>query len=193
VLRPNLAFGAYKPGAEAGRGQAGRGSDQGVPQSRCPLRGRRREGHGDRYSPGWHSLSAAQQHRPVVIDDHFAKLWQDGGNYVERARRRRHGLANYRLVRYADDFVVLVSGHRDHAESIKTEMAAVLAPMGLVLSEHKTSVCHIDEGLVFLGFRIQRKTSRGTSRRYVYTYPSATPEIRRSSAGPSVVVPSGII
>lgn len=107
-----------------------------------------------------------------VLDDHFAGLWRDGGTYVDRARRRRHGLANYRIIRYGDDFVVMVSGDRDHAESMKTEVAAVLAPMGLVLSEHKTSVCHIDEGSDFLGFRIQRKTSRGTSRRYVYTYPS---------------------
>lgn len=107
-----------------------------------------------------------------VLDDHFAELWRGGGTYVDRARRRRHGLANYRLIRYADDFVVLVSGDRDHAEHMKTEVAAVLAPMGLVLSEHKTSVCHIDEGFTFLGFRIQRKTKRGTTKRYVYTFPS---------------------
>lgn len=107
-----------------------------------------------------------------VLDDHFAELWRDSGTYVDRARRRRHGLANYRLVRYADDFVVLVSGNRDHAEHVKAEVAAVLAPMGLNLSEHKTSVCHIDEGFDFLGFRIQRKTKRGSAKRYVYTYPS---------------------
>lgn len=68
--------------------------------------------------------------------------------------------------------VVLVSGNRDHAEHVKAEVAAVLAPMGLNLSEHKTSVCHIDEGFDFLGFRIQRKTKRGSAKRYVYTYPS---------------------
>lgn len=107
-----------------------------------------------------------------VLDGHFAGLWQESGTYVDRARRRRHGLANYRLVRYADDFVVLVSGNRDHAEHVKAEMAAVLAPMGLNLSEHKTSVCHIDEGFDFLVFRVQRKTKRGTAKRYVYTYPS---------------------
>jgi RNA-directed DNA polymerase len=107
-----------------------------------------------------------------VLDDHFAKLWQDNGDYHDRARRRRHGLANYRIIRYADDFVVLVSGNRGHAEGVRDQVAAVLAPMGLVLSEHKTSVCHIDEGFVFLGFRIQRKTKRGSVKRYVYTYPS---------------------
>jgi hypothetical protein len=37
-----------------------------------------------------------------VLDKHFAGLWTDR---VERNRRHRHGLANYRLVRYADDGV----------------------------------------------------------------------------------------
>ena len=44
--------------------------------------------------------------------------------------------------------------------------------MGLRLSEAKTRVSHIDEGLDFLGFRIQRRLKRGTTRRVVYTYPS---------------------
>jgi RNA-directed DNA polymerase len=33
-------------------------------------------------------------------------------------------------------------------------------------------ITHIDEGLDFLGWRIQRRRKRGTNRRYVYTYPS---------------------
>jgi RNA-directed DNA polymerase len=49
----------------------------------------------------------------------------------------------------------------------------VLAPIGLRLSEEKTSVCHIDEGFDFLGYRIQRRSWRGRpDRRAVYTYPS---------------------
>ncbi|MEW2580530.1 group II intron maturase-specific domain-containing protein [Streptomyces syringium] len=31
---------------------------------------------------------------------------------------------------------------------------------------------HIDEGLDFLGWRIQRHHKRGTSKQYVYTYPA---------------------
>jgi hypothetical protein len=38
-----------------------------------------------------------------VLDDHFVELWED--SRVERAKRRRHGLANYRIIRYADDCV----------------------------------------------------------------------------------------
>lgn len=110
-----------------------------------------------------------------VLDDHFAERWQaDSGSRVDRARRRRHGQANYRLVRYADDFVVLVAGAAAHAEAIRDEVAAVLAPMGLRLSARKTRTVHIEEGFDFLGFRIQRHRKRGTGRQYVYTYPSKT-------------------
>ena len=44
--------------------------------------------------------------------------------------------------------------------------------MGLRLSPEKTLITHIDEGLDFLGWRIQRHRKRGTNRRYVYTYPA---------------------
>ena len=80
--------------------------------------------------------------------------------------------ATYRLVRYADDFVVMVAGTEAHAEELRGEVAAVLAPMGLRLSEHKTLTAHIDEGFEFLGFRIQRQRQQGSNRRYVYTWPS---------------------
>ena len=41
--------------------------------------------------------------------------------------------------------------------AVRDEVATVLAPMGLRLSEEKTRVCHIDEGFDFLGWRIQRR------------------------------------
>ena len=68
--------------------------------------------------------------------------------------------------------MVLVSGSKQHAEAQREIVAALLAPMGLRLSEAKTRICHIDEGFDFLGFRIQRKRKRGTDKRVVYTYPS---------------------
>ncbi len=107
-----------------------------------------------------------------VLDEHFAEVWETMGGPNGRRARRRKGLATYRLVRYADDFVVLVKGTQAHAEELRTEVAAVLRPMGLRLSEAKTRIAHIDEGFDFLGYRIQRQTKRGTNKRYVYTYPS---------------------
>lgn len=68
--------------------------------------------------------------------------------------------------------MVLVAGTQAHAQALREEVATVLAPMGLRLSEAKTKVCHIDERFDFLGFRIQRRRKRGTTKRMVYTYPS---------------------
>ena len=108
-----------------------------------------------------------------VLDEHFVGAWEETmGSHPARAKRRRQGLANYRLVRYADDWVVMVAGTRADAERLRTEAAAVLLPMGLRLSEEKTKIAHIDEGLDFLGMRIQRHKKRGAAKRYVYTYPT---------------------
>jgi len=107
------------------------------------------------------------------LDDHFAEAWQrTSATRVDRARRHRHGLATYRLVRYADDFVIMVNGTREHAEALLPQVAVVLAGGGLRLAPDKTGIAHIDEGLDLLGFRIQRHTKRGDGKRYVYTYPS---------------------
>ena len=94
------------------------------------------------------------------------------GNDQQRAKRKRRGLGNWKLVRYADDFVVMVSGQGGHAEALREEVAAALAPMGLRLSPEKTRVVHIDEGFDFLGFHIRRRRKRGTQKQCVYTTPS---------------------
>ena len=86
-----------------------------------------------------------------ALDDHFTRSWQQMGTRSQRATRRKHGLGTWRLVRYADDFVVMVNGERRHAEALRAEAAAVLAPLGLRLAEEKTRVVHIDEGFDFLG------------------------------------------
>jgi RNA-directed DNA polymerase len=66
----------------------------------------------------------------------------------------------------------MVNGTRQHAETLRDEAAAALAPLGLRLAEEKTRVVHIDEGFDFLGFTIRRMRKRGTSKRHVYTVPS---------------------
>ena len=107
-----------------------------------------------------------------VLDDHFALAWQGWGPEHTRRKRRRQGLPTYKLVRYADDFVVMVAGTRADTEALRAEVATVLAPMGLRLSEAKTMITHIEEGLDFLGWRIQRQPQPGSGKRYTYTYPS---------------------
>jgi RNA-directed DNA polymerase len=108
-----------------------------------------------------------------VLDEHFTRKWEALGPYWTRAKRRREGVPAMRLIRYADDFVVMVAGTRSDAEALRDEVAGVLAPMGLRLSESKTKTCHIDEGFDFLGWRIQRRRWKGRNgKRAVYTYPS---------------------
>ncbi|MFQ6393951.1 group II intron maturase-specific domain-containing protein [Nocardia sp. KC 131] len=113
-----------------------------------------------------------------MLDEHYQHKWDAiGGDTGTRARGRRNylrrtGGATYRIVRYADDFVVLVNGEQHHAEHARIEVAQILAPMGLQLSEPKTCVLHMDEGFDFLGWRIQRRTKAGTTRKVIYTYPS---------------------
>ena len=51
----------------------------------------------------------------------------------------------------------------------------MLAPLGLRLSQAKTRIAHMSEPLTFLGFRIQWRRKRGTSKWYVYTFISARP------------------
>jgi RNA-directed DNA polymerase len=107
-----------------------------------------------------------------ALDEHFARAWRAmGANSGQRQTCRRRGEATYRLVRYADDFVVCLAGERRHAEALIDEIERLIAPLGLTLSMEKTRVAHIDEGIEFLGFTIKRSRGRH-GRRYVYTYPS---------------------
>jgi len=106
-----------------------------------------------------------------ALDEHFARAWEATGGQHERQARRRRGEANYRIVRYADDFVIVVAGERRHAEALIAETEQVIAPLGLALSREKTSIAHIDEGIEFLGWRIQRQKGR-KGRPQIYTYPS---------------------
>jgi RNA-directed DNA polymerase len=51
----------------------------------------------------------------------------------------------------------------------------VLAPLGLRLSPAKTRIVHMSESLDFLGFRIQWRRKRGTSKWNVYTFIAERP------------------
>jgi RNA-directed DNA polymerase len=173
VLRPDRPHGPHGPGATEGQRQACPGVGEGVPGSRCPLRGRRRPGpitgtpQGGILSPLLANIALS------TLDEHFTRKWEVLGPKSTRGKRRRAGVPAMRLVRYADDFVVMVAGTSDDAEAVRDEVSGVLASMGLRLSEPKTRVCHIDEGFDFLGWRIQRGPWRSRAgKTAVYTYPS---------------------
>jgi RNA-directed DNA polymerase len=109
----------------------------------------------------------------TALDEHFARKWEALGPYWKRAKLRKAGTPVHRIVRYADDFVIMVGGARTDAEALWDEVSEVLAPIGLRLSAEKTRVRHIDDGFDFLGWHIQRRTWRGRGgKKAVYTYPS---------------------
>jgi RNA-directed DNA polymerase len=66
-----------------------------------------------------------------ALDDHFDREWQEKmGTPYQRSKRKRNGHGNWRIIRYADDLLLVVSGDRRHAEALREEGSAVLAPLG---------------------------------------------------------------
>ncbi len=109
----------------------------------------------------------------TALDEHVMAPWKPGGQMStpgKRFYRRSKGQPTWRIVRYADDFVILVHGSREDTEALREDVARVLATMGLRLSPAKTQVVHMSDGFGFLGFRIRWKCKRGTSKWYVYTF-----------------------
>ena len=123
-------------------------------------------------------------HEPETADtegDHQASYplryvmapWKPGGSMStlgKRSYRRSRGRPTWRIIRYADDFVILVHGSQEHTEALREDVATLLAPLGLRLSAAKTQVVHMSDGFDFLGFRIRWKRKRGTNKWYVYTF-----------------------
>ncbi len=73
-----------------------------------------------------------------VLDEHLHGPWQPGGamsTSSRRVRRRAKGLPTWRIVRYADDFAVLVHGHEGDVHALREEIAEVSATMGLSFSD----------------------------------------------------------
>jgi RNA-directed DNA polymerase len=108
-----------------------------------------------------------------ALDEHVMEPWKPGGPMPasgKRAYRRSRGRPTWRIIRYADDFVILVHGTREDTQALREDVAAVLAPLGLRLSPAKTQVVHMGDGFSFLGFRIRWKRKKGSDKWYVYTF-----------------------
>jgi RNA-directed DNA polymerase len=107
-----------------------------------------------------------------VLDRHFEEAWTARRWHSQRAPDRTKGRPSYRMIRYADDFVVLVRGTAAQAHAIKERTADFMREhMRLTLSAEKTRITHVDDGFDLLGFRIVRRPWRG-NKRVAYTFPS---------------------
>ena len=89
-----------------------------------------------------------------------------------RRKRRKAGLGNYKMVRYADDFVVVGNGPIAEVTATKEAIQQFLEnKLHLTLSEEKTVITHVNDGFDFLGFHIQRR--RNGNRWAVHLRPTA--------------------
>ena len=93
--------------------------------------------------------------------DKWAMEQWDVSDY-QRHKRRQAGLGNYRMVRFADDFVVVGNGGIAEVRAIKERIKIFLRTvLHLELSEEKTHITHVNQGFTFLGFHIQRVKTGG--------------------------------
>jgi group II intron reverse transcriptase/maturase len=83
-----------------------------------------------------------------------------GNARTRRAYDRQRGRPTFYMVRYADDFVLLVVGTRRQAEEEREALAQFLhEEMRLELSAEKTLITRPEDGFVFLGYRVIRAAS----------------------------------
>jgi RNA-directed DNA polymerase len=105
----------------------------------------------------------------TALDRCYEDDWQRMSRHASyRQILRRRGHPTYRLIRFADDLVVLVKGTRVQAEALLGELAERVAALGLRLKPAKTGLTHIDDGFSFLGMRIVRRPRGAT--RVIYTF-----------------------
>ena len=64
------------------------------------------------YRSCWPTISLS------VLDAHFCVKWDAHRTSQQRYAYRKRGGATYRIVRYADDFVIMVAGTKEHAHAL---------------------------------------------------------------------------
>lgn len=90
--------------------------------------------------------------------DKWAEERWDKLSVNERQKRRRAGIGNYKMVRFADDFVVVSNDGIEGVRQVKEDIKEFLrTELYVQLSDEKTLITHVNDGLNFLGFHIQRR------------------------------------
>lgn len=101
---------------------------------------------------------------PLLSNIYLSELdqwwWKQFGSrsHNEKRKNRNAGNGNAILTRYADDFCILWNGTREGATTLRDELKQFLwTELHLELSLEKTWITHVNDGLDFLGFHIQRE------------------------------------
>ncbi len=104
----------------------------------------------------------------TAIDERYGR-WtpRPGENSLGAADRRRKdrnkGRPTFFVVRYADDFVIMVEGTREEAENERQTLADFLKEeLRMELSMEKTAVTDVRKGFDFLGYRVVQEKARRT-------------------------------
>lgn len=145
---------------------------------------------GSGVSPLWANIYLSE------LDQFIARKYAALGDWAKRRLAEQHEVVPCEIIRYADDFVVMVRGSREDAEQLKQQIAEFLkVDLHMDLSQEKTLVTHIRDGFSFLGFEVRRITLRREGRSRVWIRPSnkaiqrfrtnVTDVLRRLGTGPN--------
>ena len=107
----------------------------------------------------------------TVIDERYGR-WspRPREEFAKAAGRRKvdrkAGRPTFFVVRYADDFVVLVEGTLEQAEAERSALAEFLQQkLRMELSIEKTKITDVREGFDFLGYRVVQQPAHHTCNR----------------------------
>ncbi len=89
--------------------------------------------------------------------DGLEKMIQDKYHRNSKGNIENHYRAKTKvnLIRYADDFII-TANTKEVAEELKVIVSRFLESRGLMLSEEKTKITHIDKGFDFLGWTFRK-------------------------------------
>jgi RNA-directed DNA polymerase len=96
-----------------------------------------------------------------IISPMLANMTLDGLQTAieSRFRKKNNGDPRYRVIRYADDFIVTGPSKELLEQEVMPVIEAFLQERGLALSQDKTRITHIQQGFDFLG-QTMRKYNR---------------------------------
>jgi len=117
---------------------------------------------GEWYAPTHEGVPQGSVVSPLLANLYLHQFdlwwWHTYGSLTtrEKTQRRESHQANCRLVRYADDWLLLTNGTHTQAEELRDEAGQVLrANLGLELNREKTHITHAQDGFDFVGFHLQ--------------------------------------
>jgi RNA-directed DNA polymerase len=104
------------------------------------------------------------------LDERYRRWTPSPRERLQNAADRRHydrkrGRPTFQIVRYADDFVILVAGTKDETMAERERLATFLMKeLRMELSLEKTLVTAVEDGFDFLGYRVIRTKALRTGR-----------------------------